>query len=268
MQRNSAESAIKKLYPVTNFKITCPVSLASEKHDSLWHWFIERYVFFRDQRFKNDPRANYLLPITLKSFLAITIIGTVAVGFFVATYGAARFGIISLRDLFPGHESLTFSNVMKFTMPTIAGLSVAYWNVSTMYNRKWNYCADLYNKMLATEDATARAQLRNALAIDLLVLDLWAHRSFRELFRDELESSLYATYKDQSIIDGKITDISEGKMCEKIAHELLEHRNAMLSIERQKIVVLKDLYRIYNQSEKESSSTHHGKVRTKNRKAG
>ena len=72
-------------------------------------------------------------------------------------------------------------------------------------------------------------KLKNALAMDLIVLDMWAHRSFKELFRDELEIAIESTSiselkKNEAIIKANLHKLTESEALEilqKYQHHLL-----------------------------------------------
>ncbi len=116
----------------------------------------------------------------------------------------------------------------------MGAMSLVYWNSSSLFNRKWTYCCDLYNEMLKLERGSQSNELRykklkNALAMDLIVLDMWAHRSFKELFRDELEIAIESTSiselkKNEAIIKANLHKLTESEALEilqKYQHHLL-----------------------------------------------
>lgn len=87
---------------------------------------------------------------------------------------------------------------------------VAALEISSYY-QKWKYLSDLFNSIIKTEAVphwektgekkySQREHLNACLAIDILVLEMWSHRSFFPVFKETLEKSIYAKSKfDQNL---------------------------------------------------------------------
>lgn len=82
-------------------------------------------------------------------------------------------------------------------------------------NDKWKYLASVYNDVIkiTPEDHkyNKREILLTALAIDILDMEMWSHRSFRDIFRTQLETSIKETVENsrsaQYMIDHLDTEI-------------------------------------------------------------
>lgn len=100
-------------------------------------------------------------------------------------------------------------------------MSVVYWNLWKDYHSKWMYCCDVFNEILKADESKSN-KLRRGLAVDLLVLDLWSHRSFREFFRDCLGEAidLYVQEPDKDEI---VLKFNNGEAAEGEAMIILEH---------------------------------------------
>lgn len=112
----------------------------------------------------------------------------------------------------------------------LGAVSITFWNMSGTLQKKWIYSSNLYNDILKA-NKKKRPLLINALAIDLLILDLWAHRSFAELFADELEENI--EQKELSHNQNDMFDkVNDGRLPEHTALKLLEDRQRILIKER------------------------------------
>lgn len=209
------------------------ISLKEEENQSPVHWVIENFVLWRLQRWKNNPRVNALIWKAILSVASMTIICslfTLMICFIMRNFiGENQF--FDFEKFAKDSPKVNLGSLFNFGVVFTGSVSVAYWNMSTMFNKKWNYCADLYNKIIAIPNSTIdhqqRALLRNALAIDLLVLDLWAHRSFSVLFETELMTAIECANSEEYAIIEKIR-AQNGDFTENDAMKVLETRNHQL----------------------------------------
>lgn len=114
----------------------------------------------------------------------------------------------------------TFSNFFQFIVFLLGGFSVTYWNLKTRMGEQWNYCADLYNRVFldGIEDPPLRrAYKKISLAIDIIDLDLWSHKSFRKVVSHSLELAL--------LYRKRLDSLSECPRSE-------EHQNSSMEIAR------------------------------------
>lgn len=175
---------------------------------------LEYLVFFRWIYFKNRPRVNLLLIRT------IMIIGLFAVCFFqlVSDFSLVLAGI----EIDP---------VIALFITVVIG----FWQTTNTFYSKASSCNGVYLNYLQaiTEDNYRKIfVLRNALALQLLTLDLWAHRLYRNLFAADLEASIKFAFanKDQVPLVEKETDqeafikkVNDGKLKVDEARSLLGH---------------------------------------------
>jgi hypothetical protein len=189
--------------------LKCPVRLAEETH---------------------KPGGNFLLLRSAYTTTILTVLGLLAgLAFGVVLL---RFGSDPNKSILDHLQSVFTSNEIKAVFAFLGAISLSYWNMSNIFNRQWTYCADLYNKILQEGDDDARQSLKVSLAIDLLILDLWAHRSFRELFRDELFLAIDSHYSDSGNRKDLHRKANAGDLTENEANNLLEDRLRKLLAER------------------------------------
>ncbi len=145
--------------------------------------------------------------------------------------------IVYLVDLFLNLniEFITVikENIIHYSIAFIAALSFFYWQSAKMDQKKWLYCSDLYNTLIQENHGNAIISkiLGNALAIDLIILDLWAHRSFKELFCDELNQAVEKRADKYCLI----TKVNEKKLTEDEALFILQQYQDDLLEERDKL---------------------------------
>lgn len=210
-------------------ELKMPIQLIGEsiKDAGILHWFIERFILFRLQYFKNNPRSNYLL---IKAVGTILVIFFLAIFLSLAIYHALP---VSVRPEVDICQYLK-GNFYKILTGLIGAISLVYWQTAKMFQKKWLYCSELYNKIISInpkESEKIYRILSNALTIDLVILDLWAHRSFQELFRDELISALKENHQT-SEYESNLIKINNGKFSEKDALEVLQkHQYNLLDVE-------------------------------------
>lgn len=207
---------------------TKKIVLQEERNQGLIHYCIEKFVLWRLQDWKNNPRVNALIWKAVLSVISISAIGLViAISFylFFQIFNSEAFSALSLLEQI---SKVAFKSWVKLGMVLSGSITLAYWNMSSMFNKKWSYCADLYNQILKTTDYNDRAFLRNSLAIDLLTLDLWAHRSFSTLFKDELLLAAKHCFTPETL-DRETKRILSGKYSESEAARLLETLNEKYS---------------------------------------
>lgn len=227
-------------------QVRWPVSLCEEENQGVIHEKIEKWILWRRQSWKNKPRVNHLI---WKSVLCV--VSVLLVFFIVVT------GIVLIISLFRGgtlcdpsglsifrdclttafHKMFDCAHLFYYVPGFAATCSISYWNMANMFNKKWEYCCRLYNEVLKVEAGTNgdASRMRNSLAIDLLVVDLWAHRSFSQFFAVELEAAIKGIYGSESqAAKDNISNINSGNLTENRAMEFLEKWNSDLYQKRSK----------------------------------
>lgn len=97
-----------------------------------------------------------------------------------------------------------------------------YWNARNVFTRKWDYSADLFNKLCFDlpfrnyQSKTAKLitinYTQSTLAIDLLMLEIWSHKSFNKTFREALFNAIaYNNFKNEYKKNPNTLDICEIK---------------------------------------------------------
>jgi hypothetical protein len=167
-----------------NDKIQQPVLLTEGKIESFSDFLnltIEYVLFFRWAYFKNRPRGNLLL-----------LRGLMVVSFWSAIVIQTKFDwklILLGIDIDP-------------IIAYFAAIGFSYYSMSSVFFKKSEACAHMYTEMIKAGGAgntwSAKA-LSNALALELLTLDLWAHRKYRGLFAKNLYRAVEHAYSKNSV---------------------------------------------------------------------
>lgn len=105
-------------------------------------------------------------------------------------------------------ESIGLGPLLTFyvsvTSAFIASVSGIFWKEKSSLYNKWEYLAALYNDMNQADPARTlneypkREFLRVSLAFDILVMDMWAHRSFADVFHDCLSDAIMSYEQSES----------------------------------------------------------------------
>lgn len=213
------------------------LKLSENASDSKWHKFAERWVLFRRQEFKNSPRMNYILLralyIVLLWYFLFPVCITIALWSLSETAlnaginGEFVLGVNGWPSLFAGHFDA--HDFFKLLIGGIGGVAFIYWKISGAVRQQWQYCADVYNSVLQEEKKFKKNLLANSLAIDLVVLDLWAHRLFADFFRDEVAEAIMGVHGPRpNRAIGAAKRIGKGKRSEDFVRQLLEVHHAGL----------------------------------------
>ena len=179
------------------------VKLRSDKNEGMVIRLIELIVFCRLQFFRNQCRGNYILIQSLWPILMLAVI--VILG---SQFLGPRFGI---------SFDLSLLNYTKLGL-FIGAWSANHWRERAIFYDKWKYLAGLYNEVLKQKEDVSDV-LQCALAIDILTLGFWAHRSYQELFRDALVLAVRECREEPAEM---IRRIFRGEMSEDEALKILE----------------------------------------------
>lgn len=113
---------------------------------------------------------------------------------------------------------------LAFLILLVSSFGAIYWQELGRFYAKWAYLAALFNRVIEIDPAAGakgyrkREHLNACMASDMLVMGMWAHKSFRESFRDLLEKAvLYRFRNDISLAQ---------KELEAIANHGLPYRSA------------------------------------------
>ena len=214
-------------------KIKAPVYLKSDKNDSSFHKFLEHWILWKREKYKNKPRGNCLIIRSLfVVFTIFSIMGPLIIllNYLISFLPDKIFCINlfldnSMSSIVP--KEITTTNVI---VSFFGAVSILYWNIMSLFNKKWAYCCELYNKIISKNRGKSKQKLlENALAVDLLTLDLWAHRSFSKFFSKELTKSIKKKYcKDEIMRNIIISKANEQRLTENEAWDLLNYRHEEL----------------------------------------
>ncbi len=205
-------------------QVSGPIKLSEgsiEGSHDLLNLFLEYFVFFRWIYFKNRPRGNLLL------LRALLVVGTYSAIYYYF------FGSISLVL-----EGIEVDSVICFAAAIVFGYS----NMLNVFHKKSESCNKLYVQMVShstSGNEIATRLLANTLCLQLLTLDLWAHRLFRRVFSNYLQKSVEFAYSNNNIdvisecklpesLDEAITIINSGKLQAKVARSLLDNYQGYL----------------------------------------
>ena len=192
---------------------------------------------------KNDPRANNLLIRALWSVSVVFLLMLFSWMILIPCFKILLYCFFSFEI-----STLSWKDRWQFVFDPVrmgkvifyftGSVSVLFWNMTNLYNRKWEYCCNLYNDILKIKIDTDKESkgsepdrrkdiLNNTLAIDLLKLDFWAHSSFWEVFSQEIDYSI-----DEKCCEGdKVMlrrKVANGELSETEAQELLITRHYRL----------------------------------------
>lgn len=184
---------------------------------------IERYVFMKRSwaGYWNNVNAN------LRFISAFWFSGWITAVTFFILYVCVKQESVSLF----------------FTKYALTGLKIFgtvfvayYWNDRSAYYNKWKYLADLYNDYLKSPPYiphqvyrstvfSYRNSLKHALAMDIIEMEMWSHRSYRdflyEILRDALiaeEPSLKTISKDE-LLRCRICTMSKSQAIDLLARQ-------------------------------------------------
>jgi hypothetical protein len=95
-------------------------------------------------------------------------------------------------------------------------------------HEKWRYLAELFNILIQTDPGQKRNHIEACLAYDILTMEMWAHKSFRYMFKEILFEALRAegTYPSLSgkQLEKKIENGIEYREAERVLAKLTEKR--------------------------------------------
>lgn len=176
----------------------------------------------------NNVRAN--LRIFSSGFTAFIVL---AIGFVIYMETMTFIEV----DWWPSENPQTLiagAIVSFFTLWT-----ALFWNEKVSIHKKWEYLANLYNEILKTEPAISKPEigylpyqkrdlLVNALALDILQMEMWSHESYADLFYDSLEEAIRSIHDENhaSFICSKLP--TSGIYRSDAKQYLLDHQQIIL----------------------------------------
>lgn len=139
----------------------CSWEVSALTAQGIEYFILNRYSFFG---YKNAVRAN----LRLFASLGLT--------FFVISFFSFIFSIFRIDE-----TNGNTSNLTTLWM-ACAGLFLSSFILERRnLHEKWQYLASLYNSIIEA-DLNRKFELEYAFAMDLIDMEMWSHRSFREMF--------------------------------------------------------------------------------------
>lgn len=151
---------------------------------------------------------------------------------FVFTFGFWIYSSLAIT-LNPSWPTSAESVIATSTIGFLTLWTGLFWNEKVSIHKKWEYLASLYNEILRTDFAKKseypkRALLENALALDILQLEMWSHESYAEFFRTALEEAIHVS-RERSEADWICKGLSsKGILANEAKEYLLIHQEALL----------------------------------------
>ena len=170
------------------------------------NWIFEYLVFFKWIYFKNRPRGNFLF---LRSIMVTTFFGFI------------------YYTLFSSLELLIMGVDIDPIIILALVVTIGYWNMTYVFQRKSVDVTNLYNQYLIELGQGHKQSadlLLNSLSMQVLAVDLWAHRSFTDIFVKALNLAI----KDDNGSDDWSNKLESNKMSVREARELLQNRQNKL----------------------------------------
>lgn len=146
--------------------------------------FLDKVFFLKTEYFKNNSNGSSLFFRAAWSCLIVMVV---------------------IKSTQPD-DSLLFQSIKTENLGIGIGIFFGlYWNARAVFTKKWDYAAGLFNKLCfelpfksyssLKEKRIAIHFLQVTLGIDLLLLEIWSHKSYYPCFREVLQVSiLYQTF--------------------------------------------------------------------------
>lgn len=108
---------------------------------------------------------------------------------------------------FCNSDHVSIKDKFQVLFYAFAATIALYWNLRAGYTGKWNYCATIFNKLALDElpkllEEKPRSSpirimfISTLLAVDLVDLRFWSHKSFRGTFKEALEVAIFYKYAE------------------------------------------------------------------------
>lgn len=181
------------------------------------HSFIEKFIFIRFDSYKNNPRGNF---IWLIAFIRISLFYTftIIVYYFLSDQDNPLVNLVNKQNCY---------YFFIFVGTYFASISTLYYNKKKIFQEKWEYLANLYNKTLDYIGKEQYNLLENTLAIDIVTCMMWGHRSFSSIVNAQLRLSINAM-DNKDHVDEFIKKLDDKKLTEKEALNILEDHQLIL----------------------------------------
>ena len=192
------------------------IYLKSE-NKSILNGLIEMIIFNRFGWFINDPRGNNILKRSVIRVTSFSFLALLLGAFFHFFFTESKY---SLKYVFENKKVVTIFISYLFAVNSV------YWLERNKFASKWKYLNTLFND-IAKAPREKRSLLENALVSDIVVMQMWGHRSLRELCFEESIRAMKDFFYDFEI-HVAITKLRNKDYTEKQLAALLSERGAAL----------------------------------------
>ena len=144
-----------------------------EQMSDLLNFILEYFMFYRWIYFKNRPRGNLLF---LRSLL---VVGTFAFLFF---------------KFFHDFRLVLMGIDINPVIAMGAATALGYWNMVSVFHNKSSTCTTIYTEIMKAKgegNLKSVELLSNSFALNLLTMDMWAHRLYDSFFSKNLEIAIH-----------------------------------------------------------------------------
>lgn len=177
--------------PLINSPLRLKESKISKPSDFI-DWIIEYFLFFRWIYFKNRPRTNLLL---IRTCMSISV------------------GAVIYYLIFSSFNLLILGIDIEPFLAVVIAISIGFWSTTNVFNQKNNFISNRYAdilKALGNKNYETAELLANSLSMNLVAMDLWAHRSFMLVFESAIRRAIFYA------VNEKKTELSFEAYLEKL----------------------------------------------------
>lgn len=173
----------------------------------------EIFILLKTTRFKNNQSGTWYF---------IKAVGRTAL-FVLATLSIFFIYIIkfkSLTELDFEVDPITVSGSLLIVMIAF------YWNERTSYVSKWEYLANLYNKMIEANSIEQYEMYRTSLVHDIHLTEFWGHKTFWGIFHKAIAEA--KGFKNGEDFNLTLSDSEVEELLDKFHEERLgEFKNSL-----------------------------------------
>ncbi len=166
--------------------------------------YFETFILLRTTRFKNNPSGTSFFYIAVGK-AALFVNSTLLIYIFYIKN--------LLKHIHAELDPITVSASI------VAIVATFYWNERQNYISKWEYLANLYNKHLEFTLREQREAIITSLAHDILLTEMWGHRTFKVLLSDVIREAEGDANSTHELF---LTHSSARKLVEKYSEKVLK----------------------------------------------
>jgi hypothetical protein len=154
----------------------------------------------------------------------------IAIEIYVCTGAVATFALLSLlpiKNLIALNYSIELEQILAGALVFVGTWLGLFWQEKRHLYSKWQYLAGLYNTVIQAGHSgeklyCTRDVARVALSVDILELEMWAHKSFREEFRSTLADAIEKAHlAEPHVAEALNSKLTTNGIRKKVAAEYL-----------------------------------------------